>query len=472
MTELETTAPVTTTARDAEASRATSVGSLHALTARLGWSEGDAWTAGIGLTLALVLAVTTIPAALRDRPATFAGGRAPAAAPAVPPVVGDAPPPAADPSVGDLPLGPLAVPQLPPTLDPFTPPGVPSGGTDGMGPADDTPPSSPAVDRMPLPANAVALFAPVPGGAPGAVTTTPDGRVHAATGAPPDESKAASQLLSFDASGALRDSVPVPGQPAERTMGVTALATAPDGTLLATDAATDRVLVYDPRLAKWSVRAELPDLPPCLLPVRTGCQPGLLDTAPLPRGAVVDSDGTAFVADAGQGIVFRLPPGKAPEVFFSSAEVMGENGLAGLDLDGDGDLVAAVTQVAGPLAPESAGTVITIERQEDGSAGAFAVLAAFQPGEHPVDVAVGASGNTYVAVRGEAALVVLDPDGREQLRITDAALGSPTAVHLTSGRLFVTSAEPQPVVLQIGTDDKSVPAGQSPRGPSTRAVGS
>jgi streptogramin lyase len=458
VTELATTATVTTTAPDPDAPRASRAWSLQALSARLGWSEGDAWTAVTGLTLALVLAVSSIPAALRDRPAISAAASGPATAPEVPPAFGDAPS-AGGQLLGDPPLGTIAAPQLPPASDPFSQfPGGLSGDTDETGPADDRQSRNPAVDRMPLAVNAVALLAPVTAGAPGAVTTTPDGRVHAATGAPQDGAKGASMLLSFDASGALQANVGVPGQPVDRTMGITALSTAPDGTLLATDAATDRVLVYDPRLAKWSVRAELPDLPPCLVPVRSDCQPGLVDTAPLPRGAVVDSDGTAFVADAGQGIVFRLRAGKAPEVWFSSAEVMGETGLGGLDLDGDGNLVAAVTQVADPLGQGSAGTVITIERQDDGSAGAFTVLAAFQRGEHPVDVAVGASGNTYVAVSGEAALVVLDADGREQLRITDPALGLPTAVHLESGRLLLTVADPQPVVLQIGADDKPVAA--------------
>jgi streptogramin lyase len=459
MTQLETTSRVP--APDDDAPRASSTGPLQAITARFGWSEGDAWTAATGLTLALVLAVTSIPAALRDRPAFPAAASGPATAAEAPPVFGDAPPPPGDELFGgDSPLGPIAAPQLPSMPFPLAPfPGVPSGGTTGTDPADEGQPPNTDAGRMPLAANAVALFAPVTAGAPGAVTTTPSGRVYAATGAPPEGTKDASVLHSFDADGAVRDSVRVPGQPADRTMGITALASAPDGTLLATDAATDRVLVYDPQLAKWTVRAELPDLPPCLVPVQTGCQPGLLDTAPLPRGAVVDNDGTAFVADAGQGIVFRLRPGKAPEVWFSSAEVMGENGLAGLDLDGNGNLVAAVTQVAGPLAPGPAGAVVSIERQDDGSAGAFTVLAAFQPGENPVDVAVGASGNIYVAVTGDAALVVLDADGREQLRITDPALGLPTAVHLAKGRLLVTVTDPRPVLLQIGADDKPVAAG-------------
>jgi hypothetical protein len=467
MTQLDTGSGVTTAAPATEAPTAARGGSLQALTARWGWSEGDVWTVATGLTLSLVLAVTSIPAALRDQPAISTSASGPATAPAAPIVVDDAPPAAGGLPIGDLPLGPIPTPQLPLASDPFPPlPGVPSSGpdgtsgTDGMAPADAEEPGNPTVNEMPLAAGAVTLLAPVTEGAPGAVTATPDGRVHAATGAPPEGARTASTLLSFAASGVLERRVPVPGQPADRTMGVTALATAPDGTLLAPDAATDRVLVYDPQLATWSVRAELPDLPPCLVPVLAGCQPGLLNTAPLPRGAVVDNDGTVFVADAGQGIVFILRPGKAPEVWFSSAEVMGENGLAGVDLDGDGNLVAAVEQVARPLAAGSAGTVITIQRQADGSAGASTVLAAFQPGERPVDVAVGASGNTYVAVGGEGALVVLDPDGREQLRITDPALGRPTAVHLTGGRLFVAVAEPQHLVLQIGTDDKPVAAGR------------
>lgn len=417
--------------------------SLPAL--RLGWSEGDAWTVGIGLVLATSLAVSTIPAVLDARdPATRAAvpsADAPAApvepgSPAAPPPVAlPAPPPATQPLLGPLvPFVPVAPQAEPPPAQPAPAP--------APGPVTAAPPTPGEVRQ----------FAALPGGDTlGAVTAVPGGSVWAGTDGPAQDGEAA-QVLAWDAAGVLTSTVRVPEQPPNRTRGLTAVASLPGGSLAAVDAATSRLLRYDAGARSWSTLAQVPDVVPCLLLTPAPCQPGLLDTAPLLRGLAVDAGGNAFLADAGQGTIWRLSPGEPIETWYSSSDLAGSEGLAGLAIGTDGHLRAVVTRRA-DLQGTAAGVLLRIDRAEDGSAGARTVVAAFSAGEDPVDVELGASGNAYVALRGVHAVITLDSSGVEQLRVVDDALQGPTALALSAGRLLVTATAPTSAVLEIGVDD-------------------
>ena len=416
---------------------------------RLGWSEGDLWTVGIGLALALLLAVTTIPAALdarsrtRPEPVTepIVAAPPPAAAAALPPDAPVAAAPPAEPVTQEV-LGPLA---------PVSPADRPEQPAD----ADPPPPVEPGeAGPPPIPPNAVRVFAAIPGGgSPGAVAVGRDGAVSVGTDAPPGSGSGPARLFTWSPTGALRSTSDAPEQPAGRTRGLTALATLPDGSLVAADAATARILRFDPSGKRWSVLARLPDLASCLLPIETSCQPGINDTPPLPRGIAVDSEGAVYVADAGQGTIWRLTGGKQLEAWYQSADVAGEEGLAGLAIDAAGRLLVAVTRV-GDLQGTGAGALMSIERAEDGTAGARTVVAPFRAGDDPVDVAVGTSGSYYVALRGAAAIVVVDRTGQESLRIVDDRLVEPTGLDLTTGRLVVAAGSRTPHVLLIGTTDR------------------
>jgi streptogramin lyase len=292
------------------------------------------------------------------------------------------------------------------------------------------------------------------GGPPGALTVAPDGTASVGTDAPASSS-APAEVLRWNALGALQQTAEVPEQPATRTRGVTALDQLADGSLIVADAATARMLKFDPAAASWSVLARLPDLVTCVLPTVTPCQPGLEDTPPLPRGMAIDQAGAAYIADAGQGTIWRLPPGKPIEVWYQSADIAGVNGVAGLAFDADGHLLAAVTSIADVMGP-GAGALLRIERAADGTAWTRTVVTAFKAGEDPVDVAVAASGNLYVPLRGADALVVLDRQGVESLRVVEDVLKGPTAVDIALGRVLVTATGPRAAVLEIGVVDRPV----------------
>jgi hypothetical protein len=411
-----------------------------------GWSQGDAWTLGLGLSLALVLAATTVPVALEDR------GQAPRAR------VAAAPPPAALPPAdapAPAPAPAASAPQGQPLLGPLAPLAQPAA---LAAPAE--PPAKPYTAQpsaRPLAAGAIRLLTALPSaGAPGAVTILPAGGIAVGTDTPASTGSPA-RLLRLDPLGVLQDSVAVPEQPDDRTRGVTGLTSLPDGGLVVVDAATARVLRFES--GRWSLLARVPDLAPCVLPAAPSCQPGIEDAPPLLRGVAVDRAGDVFVADAGQGTVWRLRRGKPIEPWYQSADLAGDDGVAGMAFDAQGHLLLTVTKLAELTGP-GAGALLRIERTADGSAGARTVVTAFKAGEDPVDVAVGATGNSYVPLRGADALVVLDPRGVEVLRVVDDALRGPTAVDLRSGRVLVTVPQPRAALLEIGVADRpATPAG-------------
>lgn len=428
---------------------------------RLGWSEGDTWTVGIGLALAISLAVSTIPAVLDAREAV---PRAAAPAAEAPPAPMDAGAPVAPPEQAvALPPGELVAQPL---LGPFVPPAP--GPLTGQDPAP-APASAPVIQPTapPLARGEVRPFAALPAqSAPGAVAAAPDGRVWAGTDAPGDDA-GPSELLAWDAAGRRTGTEDVPDQPTDRTRGITAMSPLPDGALAVVDASTARLLRYDVGRRSWSTLAEVPDVAPCLGVASPPCQPGVLDRPPLLRGVTVDADGAVYLADAGQGTIWRLPAGQPLESWWSSAGVMGDEGLAGMAIGGDGHLRVVVTRLT-DLQGAGAGALLRVDREDDGSAGARTVVSAFRAEEDPVDVALGSSGNAYVALRGADAVVTLDSSGVEQLRVVDDALRGPTAVHLEAGRVLVTTTAPTPAVLEAGVDDKPIVPAPPTAGGSVR----
>lgn len=419
--------------------------SPRSLLARIGWSEGDLWTVSLGLVVALSLAISSIPAALHPHQQKALAATAPVAAPepaTTPPLV-VLPPPAQATTELPVPFQPEpAVPQE------QGPPPAPSGPA-ASNPA---PPTQP-VPRPTVPAGALLPFAVLAvDGTAGGLTTGPDGFVQAATDAP-GEAGGASSLLTWDALGAAVGRTTVPGQPAARQRGLTALATTASGAVLATDSATSRLLSYDPPTQAWSTIATVPDVGPCLLPGPAACQPGLQNTKPLLRGLTIDSEGTVYVADAGQGTIWRLTTGASSFTsWYSAPDLLGAQALAGLDTDASGAVVLAVTRLSGVTA-DGSGALDRIALGSNGAAGARTTVTSFAPGEELIDVAIGSTG-IYVALRGTSAVVTLGPDGAERLRVTGAILTAPTALSLSDGRVLVTSGGSRPAVLQVGVADR------------------
>jgi streptogramin lyase len=230
------------------------------------------------------------------------------------------------------------------------------------------------------------------------------------------------------------------------------------------DASTSRVLTMSVGGRRVTVRATIPDVFPCLLTLGVQpCEAGLQNQPVSLSAVVVDNHGTIYVADAGQGIIWRLrPTHKAPEVWYSSSDVDTGDGPAGLAFDRRGRLLFTTGSSIDTANPNNGG-LYQLTVTSTGAAGSRTLLHSFASGERPGAVVVGASGTSYVIARGPGAIVSIDKTGKELGRVTSpgdgpVALDTPAGLALTRGRLLVTNEAPLApenwAVLAIAVNDR------------------
>ena len=404
---------------------------------RIGLSEGQVYTTAIGLVVGVWAAVVGIPPTLVDRILPDAGrpeAVAPIGAEQAPPPSVPVPVPATAPLVdGGAGFGLPLLPS-PGTSDGFGGGSLfdgGAGGGDGELPGDDFGPRRPT-----RPFGTVSVFAPVPPpGAPEGIVVARDDRVvvatNSATGTP--------VVLRYTADGELEKTTTLAG--VEPGFGVRGLAS-PDGSPDVVYAVTARpaaVLRVDLVTGTASTYAPVPDLPACVAVVLAGaCEYSPVDNPPAPRAAAFGADGSLYVADAGQAVVWRVrPSGGQAELFHQAVEYLGTDGLSGVAVDGAGRLVltvaAAPTQAQGGV----------VYRLADGM---LAEVATVPAGERPIGVAVDSlSGRLLVALAGAGRLLILDDTGAEVARFPkpeDTALDTPVGVALRGSEALVTEQAP------------------------------
>ena len=237
----------------------------------------------------------------------------------------------------------------------------------------------------------------------------------------------ASRILSFGADGSPAGAVTITGQPDDHPSGITGLAFERAGVLAALDAATSRILRIDVGSGQQTEIATLVDLPACPLVVaaQSGCEPGLEDDQPLPRGLAYGRGGTLYVTDAAQGTIWRLPRGGKLEPWLGANQFAGTNGLAAILVEPSGSLLVASPQT---MDPESlgGGGVYRIPVNNDGTAGDPTLVATFDGGENPTGLALLADRSIGVSL--ETAVVLINADGTEIRRVTSDALSRPSGL--------------------------------------------
>ena len=418
---------------------------------RCGFTEGQLYTAVIGLVLATSLAVLGVPPTLREPLAAAPGSPVAPSVPPPPPVVVPSAGPSVNPPLQPLqPLSPLAGPPLaaPPPLDVVPPPQAP------LSPAPADSPQS----------GVVSVFARVAGpGAPAAVAQLPSGDVVVGT----NNTEGASSVLVLDRSGTLLRSVPVTGQPEQRTSGLVAAAADSSGRAFLLDGSTSRVLELAPGGKAVTTRATIPNVPLCLFAAGApACEAGLQDRTGRVSAVAVDGRGALYVADAGQGIIWRLLADESvAQPWYQSSDFTTGDGQAGLAFDREGRLLFT-TGTSNDLANSGKGGLYRLALNDDGSAGARTLVHPFAEGDRPGALTAGASGTAYVVVRGSSAIVSIDPSGAEVGRLAppgDAGvpLDNPAGLTMTPGYLLVAnqgSAEKQAnsALLTVLVDDQPV----------------
>ncbi len=268
-----------------------------------------------------------------------------------------------------------------------------------------------------------------------AVAVAPDGAVYVASRAGEQQSA----LLLFGRDGDLLGTVPA-STPAGDLTGV---AVGDDGTVWAIDAATASVLRLDPTTRTLVPVAVAPDLPPCGLLSRGDCTSGPLDGSPDLQGLTVGLDGSLYVADRAQGLVWRLRDGTlAP--FVSIDDRFPNEGPIAVSQMADGGLVIALT---GRLAsvPPGLAAVVRIPVDDD-APGTPVVITDLGVREVPADLVAGATGRVYVTLPSAGVVLDIGVDQGDRIEVGGGGVSpsfrAPTGITLRAGSLLVTDPAP------------------------------
>jgi sugar lactone lactonase YvrE len=315
-------------------------------------------------------------------------------------------------------------------------------------------PAAAAAQERPL--YDVRVFARIgPPGQPEPIALGPDGDVFvAANNRDRGDRRAPSKVWRLDAAGRLEREYTIAGQDLAGDHGIQGLAFDGAGQLFALDrAGRARVLVLDPETGDQRDYALFPDVPPCPPGAAAGadCSATLADGPPGPNWPAFAPDGSLYVTDIDQALIWRVPPGGGrAQVWLTDPRLdslFGPNGIA--LLPGGRTLVFAQT-ASNPQAggDPTAGRLYTVEIRPDGRPGPLRELWRSRSSEGPDGVAVARSGNLYVALAAANQIAVVAPDGGELARFPGSALDNsrqevpfdgPASTAFLGERLLVTN---------------------------------
>ncbi|MBW3620990.1 MAG: SMP-30/gluconolactonase/LRE family protein [Actinobacteria bacterium] len=319
------------------------------------------------------------------------------------------------------------------------------------------------------------------------------------------DADAPSALFAYDPTGSLLREYVIEGQDLDADHGILGIAADADGVLYILDRAPARVLTLDPRTGDQATYATFHDVPVCAAADDDQCSEAVVDLAPFPDYPVFAPDGTMYVTDLEQGLLWRVAPGGGEaEVWFTDARLESVFGPNGIQFLPDGrTLLFAQTGSTPPGATDPAtGKLYTLPVASDGSPGELEVFWEGRPVDGPDGFAIARSGNVYVALAGANQVMVLGPDGSELARVPATPIGNqqqevpfdtPASVAFLGGQVLVTNqsfftgteshwavlavdageeALPffEPRIASTGTGDGGAGAADAPASTSTRGL--
>jgi sugar lactone lactonase YvrE len=323
------------------------------------------------------------------------------------------------------------------------------------------------------------LFARVAApGFPAMAYVHPNGRVYAGTYVNPAGSGSRSRVFEYGADAALIRSWTVPGQDLSKDHGVQVATSDRRGRLVLLDRTPARALLLNPATGGFRQYATFANLAPCPpLQARTDCSPTLEDREPMANYAAWGPDGSLYVTDFLQGVVWRVPPGGgAAGVWLSDRRLDGgEFGTTGVALAADRRtlLIAQGSSAGlGALNPAS-GKIYSVEIRPDGSPGELRQLWESRPADLPDGFAIARSGRLYVPLAGAAnQIAVVAPDGTELERFPNSPGGgdngspvpfdTPSSARFLGTRLIVanqsfTGNRDNQALLDVETGETGLP---------------
>ena len=171
----------------------------------------------------------------------------------------------------------------------------------------------------------------------------------------------------------------------------------------------------------------------------------------IPNYATWGPDGSLYVTDYGQPILWRIPPrGGEPEQWLSDPRLDGgEFGTTGLGLAADRKtlLVATQSEAGGAAGNPTTGRLWSLPIGADGKAGAMEELWESGPADGPDGFAIARSGAIYMTLLVKNQIAVIGPDGAEVERFpqvpgtgengSSVPFDSPSSARFLGTRLIV-----------------------------------
>jgi sugar lactone lactonase YvrE len=264
-----------------------------------------------------------------------------------------------------------------------------------------------------------------------------------------------SKVFAFAPDGQLDHEYTIAGQTPGQVHGVQVAAIDAKGRLYLLDQHPARVLILDPATGKQSTYGTFKDVAPCLPGAASGdCSATTTDNEPEPDYAAWGTDGSLYVTDYTQGLIWRVPAGGGEaQIWLTDPQLDGaEFGPAGIVLMPDHKTLMISTSAGGVATggDPTTGKLYTVPIQDDGKPGALKKLYESGPREAPDGFAIAASGNIYLALVGPGAnqLVQIDPSGKELARVPgspaanaqmEVPFDSPSSVQFDGERMIVTN---------------------------------
>jgi sugar lactone lactonase YvrE len=287
-------------------------------------------------------------------------------------------------------------------------------------------PSAPAAARARWDTQLLALI-PTPG-YPALAYVHPNGRIYEGTYDNPSGDHVPSRVFEYTGEGTLLRSWTITGQDLSQPHGVQVAASDPQGRLVLLDKSPARALLLDTRTGSQTTYATFADLPS--------------GGTPMPDYAAWGPDGSLYVTDYQQAVLWRVPPGGGaaqPWLTDPRLDGGGEFGTAGIELMADRrTLLISQASSAGAGEPNpTTGKLYRVPIQPDGRPGPMSKLWESGPTEAPDGFAIAKSGRIYLGLVGPTAnqLVVVGPEGKEIERY--GGNGSPAPFDAPSSVMFL-----------------------------------
>jgi hypothetical protein len=278
---------------------------------------------------------------------------------------------------------------------------------------------APASGREPLD---VRVWARVPSpGSPEPIAVARDRTVFVGTNqygkGGPQNAGAPSRVFAYSPAGRLLRSYELKDQRLDEDHGIQGLALDGRDLVYALDRSADpRVVVIDPATGAQRRYASFHDVPSCADAGRTtDCSATNGDKPAGPDYATFAPDGTLYVTDIDQALIWRVPKGGGrAKAWFTDPQLESSFGPNGIQVMADGrTLMFAVTSLNG----STDGALMKLPVMPDGRPGKLTLFWESRPVDGPDGFALARSGNVYLALAAASQVVLISPQGEELARV-------------------------------------------------------